>query len=175
MPSITGMKKLAAQRSAASRASTMSTASATLRTSTGMCTSTRGGWLGSTCVRGGPARTSGSEVSVFNAIWSPKRARSPARSIGQRLPYGAQLPARHGQGFVDAVQAHRPALALLHVVVLFQRPHGAAGDQRISVHAQELPAVAVLEVAEGAVQDIAPGGGADGDVLQFRLEIQHFR
>ena len=152
---------------------TASTTSAMLRTSTGMCSSTRGG-SGSAAGGAGCGSPSGRLVMVHGSVSHMRSApMKPAVRLRDRLAHRTELPARHGQHLVDAVQPHGPALALFGVVVLLQRAHGAPGHQRVAVHAQELRRVALFQLAQRRVEDVASAGGAHGDVLQFGLEIQH--
>src|SRR5690349_10109852 len=77
------------------------------------------------------------------------------RSCRDRLTHGAELAARDGQQFLDAVQAHCPAFTLFRVEMLFERANGAPRDQRIAMHAQELRGMAVLQFAQRRIEDIA--------------------
>ena len=99
----------------------------TLRTFLGMCSRTCGGCRGPRGARQVLDRLQGSgsegmELTVFSNSGESPFLLVPAR---KRFAHGTELAPRHGQGFFDPVQAHRPALAFLGVEVLLERAHRA--------------------------------------------------
>ena len=164
------MKKALAHFSVASSASAASTTSVMLRTFTGTCSSACEGSSGSAAIGGARwVRRVRSGSCMVGLLYGsvPKLATASRTALSWRrdTASSSSMPFKRT----------RPALALLGIEVFFERAYGAARHQGVAVNPQELRRVALFELAQRRVQDVASGGRAHGDVFEFGLEIQHFR
>ena len=58
--------------------------------------------------------------------------------------------------------------------MLFQCAHRTPRNQRVAVDTHELLGVALFQLVEAAIENVAPAGRTDGDVFKLGLEVQHF-
>ena len=165
------MKKALAHFSVASSASVVSTTSVMLRTFTVRAAARARDRPGRQPRRGGDRVCRVASGSFMSASLGSPCLRPAATASRTALSWRRDTASSSSMPF----KPHGPALALFGVVVLFERAHGAARHQRVAVNPQELRRVALFELAQRRVQDMAPGGRAHGDVFEFGLEIQHFR
>src|SRR5215469_1569154 len=105
------------------------------------------------------------------AFVTPPRRAASAGIFAADLANDELLPPRDRQGLVDAAQQDFPVSVAFGAHVSLKSTDCLARNKAVAVHTNKALTELLFQLGERFLEEVLALGGANGDVLQLRLEI----